>query len=156
MIGPKYLGQHLVSKPPRHRPFVDVLVLRQLLALLQRNGDAFLRLDEQMVLGEKSGEQHSVPVLVGAFVYQVRDGLFPRAITPVSELAGVGAQPPAQRALLFAHMLVSFAMMHGERLQRRTSAGLRHVASLHHSSFKVSSDFSRKGLHHCLSSRCLA
>ena len=83
-----------------HSPPVEVLVLSQLLALFQRDRYTRLRLNQQVVLGKETSEQHAVPVLVRAFVHQAIDGLSSRThIQPIAELASVGTQPPAQRTL---------------------------------------------------------
>ena len=128
MVRSEHLRQQAVGEARGERPLVDALLAGQLLAFVQGDGNTHLRFDEQIVLGEKASEQHAVPVLVGALVHQVVDRLTSRArIEAVAELAGMSAQPPAQSALLRAHVPVGLVVMHGERLQGGARAGLGHV-----------------------------
>ena len=123
-----------------HPPLVEVFVLSQLLALFQRDRYTRLRLNEQVVLGKKTGEQHAVPLLVRAFVHQAIDGLSSRTrIQPVAELASMRTQPPAPRTLLGTHVSVGLAVVHGERFQRRTGTGFRHVPRVCYSSLELPS-----------------
>ena len=93
VIGPKHLRQHPLGKAGRQRPLVKIpSSFARFLAFLQCHGNSEGGLYEQMVLREKSGEQHAVPVLVGAFVHQTVDGLISGScISSVAELAGVRA-----------------------------------------------------------------
>ena len=123
-----------------HSPPVEVLVLSQLLALFQRDRYARLRLHQQSILGKETGKQHAVPLLVCAFVHQAIDGLSSRThIQPIAELTAMGAQPPAQRTLLGTHVFVGLAVVHGERFQRRTGTGFRHVPRVCYSSLELPS-----------------
>ena len=78
IVGPENLRQHPGRVTCRQRPAVRrTLVRRQLIALRQRDRHPFLLVNEQMVLGQEPGEQHPVPVLVGALVDQPVDRLGP-------------------------------------------------------------------------------
>ena len=93
-----------------------------------------------MVFGEESGEQHPVPVLISAFLHQAIDCLSAGAcIAPVAELPGMGTQPPAERALLRAHVLVGFVLVHGEGFEGRPRTTLRHVAGVGDGALETSS-----------------
>ena len=128
MVRSEYLRQQAVGEARGERPLVDAFLLGQLFAFVQGNGNAHLRLDEQVILGEKAGEQHAVPVLEGALMHQPVDRLTSRArIEAITELAGMRAQPPAQGALLRAHVPVGLVVTHGKRLQGVARAGFRHV-----------------------------
>ena len=95
MIGPKHLRQHPVGKPCRKRPLVDVFFLCQILAFIERDGET-LWLDQQVIFGEEPGEQHSMPMLVGAFMHQMVNGLGSRTcIPPISELPTMRSQAAA-------------------------------------------------------------
>ena len=120
MVRAEHLRKHAVGVARRERPPVQPLLLRQLLALLQRDRDARARLDEKIVLRQKTGEQHAVPVLVGALMHEVIDTLASRArVAPISELSSMGAQAIAQSTLLWTHVSIWIALMHGERLRAR-------------------------------------
>ncbi len=70
-------------------------------------------------------------MLISALVHQAIDAMTAGTyIEPVTELAGVGAQSPAQISLLRIHMPVGLVMMHGKRLHRRAGAGLGHITGL--------------------------
>ena len=138
VIGPEYLGQHPLGEPSRQRPLVDTLILRQFLAFVQRDGHSVIGLHEQVVLSENSGKEHPVPMLVGTFVHQTINGLISGTrVAAVAQLADVGAQAPAQLPLLRAHVRVRFAMMNGERLQRRPRPVLRRIAGGGNRSLKL-------------------
>ena len=138
----EHLGQHPMGEARGQRPLVRVFFLCQFLAFVQGDGDPRLRLDEQAVFGEEPGEQHSVPVLVGALLHQAfdRPALAAGAgVERVAELPCVGAQPPAQRPLPLVHVPVGFVLVHGERFQRRAGAGFRHVPGVRDGAFEMSS-----------------
>ena len=141
MCGPEHLRQHLMREMGGHRPFVETLVLPQILAVLQRDRDVSpLRRDQQVVLREKSCEQHPVPALVRTFVYQTIDRLSSGArVQPIAELTAVRTQPSAQAALLGTHVPVGLAEVHGERLQRCASASFRHIPRVRNGSFELPS-----------------
>ena len=63
------------ERPLVHALLAGALPLGQFLALVQRHRHAHLRLDEQVVLGEEAGEQHAMPVFVGALLDEAFDGL---------------------------------------------------------------------------------
>ena len=131
-----------------HSPPVETLVLSQFLALFQRDRYTRLRLNEQVVLGKETSEQHAVPVLVRAFVHQAIDGLSARTrIRPIAELAPVCAQPPAQRTLLGTHVSVGLAEVYGKRLQRRARAGLGYLPRVRDGSFEPLSQFDWQRVH---------
>ena len=83
-VGLEHLRQHGVGETGGKRPLVHafialparaVVLFGKRFALVQRDGDAHFRFDEQVVLGQEAGEQHPVPVLVGALLRQMVDGL---------------------------------------------------------------------------------
>ena len=53
-----------------------------------------------MILGEKTGEQQPVPVLVGGQLFEVAQVLRPRFITQIPQCSPPGAKPIAEQALL--------------------------------------------------------
>ncbi|MES9989483.1 MAG: hypothetical protein ABW077_16375 [Candidatus Thiodiazotropha endolucinida] len=114
MIRSEHLRQHAVREARGQRPFVYALFLRQLLTLIQRDGDTHLGLDQQVVFCKKPGKQHPVPVLIGTLVNEVVDTMAARArIGPVAELACMGAEPPAQGALRPIHVAIGFMVLYG-------------------------------------------
>ena len=91
------LREHALREVARkHQPVLAPLA-RELAALVQRERHARLGLDEQLVLREEAGEQHAMPVLVGALVLQPLDALRLLAFVElVSELPAVCAQAPSE------------------------------------------------------------
>ena len=68
-----------VGEAGGQRPLVQAAaagLLGKFLAVLQGDGDAQVRFDEQVALRQEAGEQHSMPVLVGALLHQAANGLF--------------------------------------------------------------------------------
>ena len=138
MIRAEHLGQHPMGIARGERPPVQPLLLSQLLALFQRDCDAGVRLDEEMVFREKTSEQHAVPVLVGALMHQVIDPLASRAcVAPISELSPMGAQAVAQSTLLRIHVSIGFTLMYSERFQRGEGAGLRYISRAYDGPLKL-------------------
>ncbi|WP_156427605.1 hypothetical protein [Thiohalocapsa sp. ML1] len=83
---------------------------------------------QEPVLGEEAGEEHAVPVLVGGLVDEALDVLAPVRATLVAELAAVGAQAPAQRALGLREVPRRVRLADAEMHQGRAGGGLRGVA----------------------------
>src|ERR1017187_1355809 len=88
-----------------------------------------LRMEQQIVLGEKSREQHAVPVLVGDRLLQMGDGLRSALrIAHIAQLPAVRAELVSQRALIRRQRGVRLMPVDGEALQRLLRAGLRNPA----------------------------
>ena len=127
IIGPENLRQHPGRVACRQRPAVRrTFVRRQLIALRQRDRHPFLLVDEQMVLGQEPGEQHPVPVLVGALVDQAVDGLRSGLrIALVAKLPSVRPQPVTELALVHAEMPARLRAADRQPLQRDLGRSLR-------------------------------
>ena len=142
VIGPEYLRQHFVRETRGQVPPVDTFFLRQFLALVQRDGDPELGLDQELVLGERTRKQHPVPVLAGAFVDQVINRVSTgRRIDAISQVSRVRPQAIAQRATLTAHVVEGLVVVHCKRFQRTPGAGLGDVAGLDDRSFELPAKF---------------
>jgi len=102
VVGPEYAGQHALREVRGQRPRVLAPLPRQLLALGHGNGNSRLRLDQELVLRQKAGEEHAVPVLVGDLMGEAIDFLrAARTIPHVAELPAVGAQASSQGPLFY-------------------------------------------------------
>ena len=142
MIGPEYLRQHAVREARRQRPLVDAVFLRELLTLVQRDGDPHVGLDQEVVFSEKAREQLPVPVLVGAFVDQVINRVSARpCIDAIIQVRRMRPQAIAQRALLTAHVAIGLVVVYRQRLQRTPGASLGDVAGLIDRSFQLPAKF---------------
>ena len=80
---------------------------------------------EEVVLGEEAGEEHSVPLLVGALDDEGTEARF-EASTP--ELAGFRPEPVAVPALVGGEARIWFLLTHREGLDRGLGGTLRGVA----------------------------
>ena len=130
-VGPEHLRQHGSGEMRRHAPLVHVLPSRQLLALVQRDRNAHLRLDEQAVLGQKPSEQHAVPVLVGALLRQMLDGLGAGVVALIAELTSMGTETAAQPTVVILHVTVRLTVGHGQCRQGGSRTGLGDLSCLH-------------------------
>ena len=96
-------GQHPRGVPggelPRLDPGSPGSSSRNAAHLVQGDGDA-VGVDEQVVLGEEPGEEHPVPVLVGALGDEVVELLPVVAAERVAQLAAPGAEGDAQLSLI--------------------------------------------------------
>jgi len=97
-----------------------------------------------MVLGQAAGEEHAVPVFIGARADQMRHGA---AGERVAKLAAAGAQMGAQLALLLVHVIVGFGLVHGQRFQRDPGTLFGDLARLDHGVFQLSALFRSNGWH---------
>ena len=101
-------------------------------------GDAGLRLDQEVRLGQEPREQHAVPMLVGAFLDEPRCILRARLrVSPVAELPAMRPQPIAQRALLGRQVLRRFRLAHAKLRHGLARAGLGHAPRLLDGRLKV-------------------
>src|ERR1035441_9590519 len=83
-------------------------------------------MNEEMVLGQEPGEEHPVPVLVGAFVDEAAGGLRSGLrIALVAKLPSVGAQPIAKLPLVNAEMPARLRVADRQPLQRGPGRSLR-------------------------------
>jgi len=131
VVGPEHLREHPLGETAGEGPRIGALLAGEVLTLGDADRDLRLRLDQEIALGEESGEEHPVPVLVGALVDEMVDGLVTGAgVAPVAELAPVSAKAGAQRALLGRHVTEGLAVTHGEGLECRPRAGLGDLARL--------------------------
>ena len=97
-----------------------------------------------MVLGEETGKQDAVPVLVGTLFHEMPDPLTSRTwLALVTELSAVSAQPEAQATLILRHVRVRLMVAYSERFQRGASAGLGHGPRVSDGAFKLSSKLGR-------------
>ena len=129
VVGGKDAGQHARRIARGQLPGVARALLGgQLGAVAQRHGHA-LRVHEQVVLGQKAGEQHAVPGAVGDLLHQ---GGHTRGLVAGAALAGYGAQRPAQGSLPLVHGGVGLRALHGQRLQGRLGSPLGRIASGDH------------------------
>ena len=97
-------------------PILGPEIRRQLLAFLQGHGNIAVGLvgDEQVVLGQESGEQEPVPVLVGGVLRETLDFLATAANVPlVSHRLATRPQAIAELALLAGHVRTVVPLMHG-------------------------------------------
>ena len=118
-------GQHPLREAPGHGPAILSPLAGQLLAIGQRDGDAFFGLDQQVVLGQEAGEQHAVPVLVGDLVGEALDLLHAgRRVEAVAELTPVRAEPPPQVLLVRRQRRVRPSIADGQHPQGAEGAGL--------------------------------
>ena len=136
-VRPEHLRQHGPGEMCGQVPLVHVLLGRQLLALLQRDGYAHLRLDEQVILGKKPSEHHAVPVLVGTLLHQMFDGLVACVVALIADLPGMGPKPAPQATLRLIHVRVGLMMMDRQRLNRSPRTLLGHVAGISDSTLKL-------------------
>src|SRR5207253_1803327 len=60
---------------------------------------------EQMVLSQKPGKEHPMPIFVGEFLGKLVDLLFTVWFAQVTRLSGPGAQPIPECTLLVAEMV---------------------------------------------------
>ena len=92
IVEPEDPRQHLRGEAGRHRPRIGLPELGgELLALRQRDRRPVLGMDEQVVLGQEPGEQHPVPLLIGALPDQQLD-----RPTHVAQLPALRPQPAPQ------------------------------------------------------------
>ena len=73
VVRPEHLRQHPLGETRSQGPAIHSLALGKFLALVERDGHCQLRLDQQVVLRQETGEQHGVPLFVGALLRQVID-----------------------------------------------------------------------------------
>ena len=71
VVGPEDLRQHPLGAAGGEDPHIHAVFLGQFLGLGQADGHVLLRLDQQTVLGQEPGEEHPMPVFVGALAGQV-------------------------------------------------------------------------------------
>ena len=148
MIRSEHLRQHLVCEARGERPLVNAFLSGQFFALLHGDGDFHRRFYEQIVLGEKAGEQHAVPVLIGTLVHEMIDPITARTrIGTITKLAGMCAQLLAQPALGRRHVRIRLVVVHGERLQRNAGAALSYISGLDDRALELSAKLSGKCLH---------
>ena len=121
------------------RPLVQAAaagLLGEFLAVFQGDGDAQIRFDEQVALGQEAGEQHAVPVLVGAFLHQAANGLLAGGgVAAVAKLPGMGAEAAAQLALGAVQMVVGVPVANCQSLQGGASGFLCNVARVGYGAF---------------------
>ena len=156
-VGLEHLRQHGVGETGGKRPLVHafiplparaVVLFGKRLALVQRDGDAHFRFDEQVVLGEETGEQHPVPMLVGALLRQMVDGLGACAVVqPIAQLAGVGAQTAPQVPLRFVQVLVRVSIANRECSQSGAGTRLGNATRIGDGAFKLPSGFGGERRH---------
>jgi hypothetical protein len=125
-------------------------------ALLQRDLDAVLRMDEQVVLGQETREQHAVPLVV-------RDLLFERGPATVArvkrwtvgvrdrpaQLRGPRAELQPERILLGKR--VRRLAPHAKDIQRCAGATFGHLAGFDDGPFELLAKFNRQRRHVCTS-----
>ena len=124
-------GQHLLGASSGELPRVQSLVAGELPAIVQRDVGTGLGFDEEPVLGEKTGEEHPVPVLVGDFVGESRDLLgagFP--VVAVAELAGAAAEAVTEGPLGLCRGVEGAAKVDREGFQRLAGARFGGAAGL--------------------------
>ena len=111
---------------------------RELGDLGERDRDAGLRVDQQVVLGEEPGEQHPVPVLVGDLGDE-------RVVA--SELTFLRTQRPTELAVGLGELVEGLVAVDGERGQRGTGCGLGGRSGLHDRAVQDLAEFAREGGH---------
>jgi hypothetical protein len=81
-------------------------------------------MDQQAVLGEKSCEEHAVPVLEGDFVGEAIDRLRSALrVSSIAELPTMRSKGVSERALLERHVSKRLVVINAKRLQRLVRAG---------------------------------
>ncbi|HOF31407.1 MAG TPA: hypothetical protein PK441_11210, partial [Burkholderiaceae bacterium] len=117
--GLEHLRQHAGGQRAGQLPAAfGAFVGGQLVALFQGDGHAVVH--QQVVVGQKAGEQHAVPVLVGHLLGEVVHGLHLAAVQGIAQLPAVGAQAAAQLTVLFAQVSKGRGLTHTKLFQRGT------------------------------------
>ena len=117
----------------------------QLTALVEGDGDAQLGMDQQVVLDEELGEQHPVPLLVGAFFGEAAERSF--SSEAIVKLPGLGPQGIAELALLRRHGRVRLVGGNGQGSQRRTRRLLGSLAGGEDLPLKLGAEGGVEGWH---------
>ena len=86
------LREHSFRAPRRELPGIHTLAVCQFPAVFQRQVDTVLRVSEKSVLGQKTGEEHAVPVLVGHLMDEMIDTL--GALLPIELVSSLPASHP--------------------------------------------------------------
>ena len=131
IVGAEDLRQHRRGELAGERPGILLLPPCEFPAVIEGDRYPHLRLDQQTVLREEPGEQHTVPVLVGHLARQPGHFLLlPGA--PVSELPPVRPQPPTKIPVGTSQGRIGLRFFHHERPECRTRSGLRCLPGLLH------------------------
>jgi hypothetical protein len=96
VVEPKNSWQDLGGEPSRDAPAVwFAKVFGEFVAVFDRDGSSKVGMDEQLVLGEETSKQQTVPLFVGAVGDEEVD-----SFARVAQLARLRAQSPAQASLI--------------------------------------------------------
>jgi hypothetical protein len=148
VVRPEDARQHARGGAARVAPGILAAFAREIFALGHRDRDPRLRLDQELVLGQEAGEEHSVPVLVGHLVGEALDFLnVIRGIAPIAELATVRAEPLPKMLLVCRHSRVRPRAVDRERLERPAGAGLGHAAGVLYGAFELLPKIARENRH---------
>src|SRR5208337_5406900 len=100
-----------------------------------------------MILRQKTGEQHAVPVLVSKFLRKLVDLLATVGMAPITSLFPPGLKLLAKRSISQGKVAKGFGGIDGPPLERGTRGGFGQIASLDDHAFQSSTKIRGKRGH---------
>jgi hypothetical protein len=150
IIGAEDLWQHALGERAGQLQPVFPAFTRQLPAILQRDIHAGLRLDQQIGFRQKTGEQHAMPMFIGALCRQPINRLHATSlIATISKLTAMRSQRITQLALLRCHARPWLVVMYCKLFNHFARTGLGNAPRRPDGIFKTMAQFAGERLHGC-------
>ncbi|MCR9115478.1 MAG: hypothetical protein NXI22_00850, partial [bacterium] len=109
------MRQHLCRVLGRQLPAIGgSFVLGEVFAFFEADGDQWVWVHKQVILGEKPRKQHAVPMFVADLLDESREFLFAIVLAMVTELPTVNSQPPAEFFFVFAKMAIRLSSTYAQ------------------------------------------
>ena len=149
-VQPENLWQHAGSKAGGQLPAVGCTFIGgQVFTFFKRHRHRIIRvwIHQQIVLGQKAGKEHTVPVLVGDFFHQTIHVLHFIAVQGIPKLPAMRSQTAAQLALRLGKVRGHGLLVHAKLTQRGTGCGFRYDTRFPDGALQTTAEISVEGGH---------